>query len=123
MNTKKAEPKEKYFDIVAGPNKDILFDACKYSCSKVANVPVNFTVAFGYTTPPGHPRFAYVPMKITDIKILGIEHEDGSGESFNLHGHCKTNMRPSDGNTAYATRKFKAYYNSKKRTGSITFPE
>ena len=36
MNTKK----EKYYDIVAGPNKDALFDACKYAFSKTARLEV-----------------------------------------------------------------------------------
>ena len=42
MNTNQ---KEKYYDIVNGPNKDALFDACKYACVKGANIPISFDVA------------------------------------------------------------------------------
>ena len=113
------------FDIVKGPNKDILFDACKYAYNKLADITVKFTVAAGYTTKPDDPRCAYIPMTVTDVMICGIEHEDGSGESFNLHGYCNANLDSSGstggGNMIYKPYRFVAYYNTKKRKGSITF--
>ena len=124
MNTKKTETKEKYYDIVAGPNKDALFDVCKYVCSKTAKLTVNFTVAIGYTMPKNDPGCAYIAMAITDIMIYGIEHEDGSGESFNLHGYCKADLNSLGGNNVtYKSYRFKAYYNSKNRKGCITLIE
>ena len=120
MDTKKS----RCFDIVAGPNKDTLFDACKYAYSKTSKVLVNFTVAIGYTTPKSNPGCAYVAMAITDIKVIGIEHEDGSGESFILRGYCKANLSSFGGlNVTYKPYTFKAYYNAKSRKGSITFEE
>ena len=111
------------FDILKGPNKDILFDACKYAYNKLADITVKFTVAAGYTAPPEDPRRAYIPMSVTDIVICGIEHEDGSGESFNLHGYCNANLDPSSrsGNMIYKPYRFVAYYNVKRRKGHITF--
>ena len=124
MNTKKTEIKEKYYDIVSGPNKDALFDACKYACSKTAKLTVDFAVAIGYTMPKNDPGCAYIAMAITDIKIYGIEHEDGSGESFNLHGYCKADLNSLGGNNVtYKSYRFKAYYNSKNRKGCVTFIE
>lgn len=124
MDTKKTEPKEKYYDIMAGPNKDMLFDVCKYACSKTAKLTVDFAVAVGYTMPKGDPGCAYIPMAISDVKIYMIEHEDGSGESFNLRGFCKADLNSlwSD-NVTYKPYRFKAYYNSKNRKGCITFIE
>lgn len=110
MNTN--QKKEKYYDIVNGPNKDTLFDACKYACIKGANIPLFFDVAAGYTMPKGHPGCANIIMPTSDFKIIGIENEDGSGESFNLHGYVKRS------GTQY---RFKAYYNTKRREGSISF--
>ena len=124
MNTKKTETKERYYDIVAGPNKDALFDVCKYACSKTAKLTVDFTVAIGYTMPKNDPGCCYFAMAITDIKISGIRHEDGSGESFILDGYCKADLNPlGENNVAYKSYRFKAYYNSKNREGRITFIE
>ena len=116
---------ERYFDVVNGPNKDALFDACKYACGKGGKVDVNFDVAIAYTMPKNDPGCAYVPMAITDFRIIGIEHEDGSGVSFNLHGYCKADLYSffgKDGAT-YKPYRFKMYYNSKSREGSIAFEE
>ena len=109
MNTNK---KEAYYDIVSGPNKDALFDSCKYACIKGASIPINFDVALGYSLPKNDPKCCYFMMDVRDFKIMGIENEDGSGESFNIHGYVK-----KDG----AQLRFKAYYNTKHRKGVITF--
>lgn len=124
MNTNKTETKEKHYEIVAGPNKDALFDACKYAYSKTAKLTINFAVAIGHTMPKNDLECAYIPMAITDFKIVGIEHEDGSGESFNLHGYCKADLDSFGGkNVTYKPYKFKAYYSSRNRTGYITLAE
>ena len=118
MNTEK----KKYYEIVAGPNKDSLFDACKYACSDSARLDIKFVVPIGYTMPVDDPGCAYVAMAITDIKIIGIEREDGSGESFNLHGYCKCDLNSFGGKDAsYELYMFKAYYNAKNRRGYIVF--
>jgi hypothetical protein len=122
MNTRESKPKS--FEIVAGPSRDMLFDACKYAYSKHAHVAVDFAVATGYTMPRANPGCACIQMQISDVKICGIEHEDGSGESFNLHGYCKANL--GSFGTTKAVRKpyrFKAYYNARTRKGFITFIE
>ena len=123
MNTKRIEIKERHYEIVNGPNKDALFDACKYACSKTAKLTVEFAVAIGYTMPKNDPGCASIAMSITDIRIYGIEHEDGSGESFNLRGCCKADLNSLGGNVAYKSYRFKAYYNSKNRKGHIVFIE
>lgn len=121
MDTKKKET-ERTFDIVGGPNRDRLFDACKYAYDEAAQSPINFSVAVGYTAPKHHPGCAYIPMFVSDIKIAGIEHEDGSGESFNLHGYCKADPDSTiDNAMTCKTYSFEAYYNTKSRNGWITF--
>ena len=111
MDTNKRE-----YDIVGGPNRDVLFDACKYAYNKNVKFSVEFTVAIGYTMPKDDPRSAYVPMEIGDFKVCGIEHEDGSGESFNVHGYCRAKVNLSAESRTY---NFEAYYNTKNREGRI----
>ena len=94
MDTKK----RRQFEIIDGPNKDTLFDACKYAYIKNGStIATEFTVALGYTMPKNHPAAACVPMSITDITIVGIEHEDGSGKSLNLKGYCKADLNSFGG--------------------------
>lgn len=121
MNTKRIEIKERHYEIFNGPNRDMLFDACKYSRDRATKFAINFKVAAGYTMPRNHPGCAYVPMDMSDVTIHGIEHEDGSGESFNIHGMCKAALHIPSGDAKFY--KFKAYYNAKTRTGTITFFE
>ena len=122
MNTEKTEAK-KCYEIVAGPSKDTLFDACKYAYSKTSKVTVDFAVPVAYTMPPDHPGCAYIPMNIRGIRICGIEHEDGSGESFNLHGYCRADLTSTSEDATYTFYVFNAYYNSKTRKGTIVFIE
>ncbi len=109
------------FDIVSGPNKDALFDSCKYFCNRNAAIPIEFGVAIGYTMPKGHPGCAYIPMHIKEIQICGITHENGSGESFNLQGYCLADLGSIGDKVNYTSYEFKAYYNSKTRKGTISF--
>lgn len=116
--------KEKTYDIIGGPSKDLLFDACKYAYNALpTNIGLYFSVVKGYTTPVDNPGCAYVLMDISDIRIVGIEHEDGSGESFNLHGYCNINEKPLAAGLLLKSYKFKAYYNAKTRKGTISFFE
>ena len=119
MNTKKSTIEERCYEIISGPNKDTLFDACKYAYSKTARFAVEFGVAIGYTMPRGDPGCAYVPMNIHSIVIAGIEHENGSGESFNLHGFCKAALSLTD--KTVKNYRFHAYYHTKTRKGTIVF--
>lgn len=112
---------ERFYEIMNGPSRDTLFDACKYAYAESARVSIDFVVAAGYTMPKGHPGRAYIPMKLTDIVISGIEHENGSGESFNLHGYCRADLQISG--TTYSSYYFRGYYNTKNRTGTISFYE
>lgn len=121
MSTEKTEPKERYYNIVAGPNKDALFDACKYAYSDNAKLIIDFTVAIGYTMERKVSNRNCIPMAITDIKICGIEHEDGSGESFNLYGYCKADPESIDkSDVSYKPYRFEAYYDTRSRKGCIT---
>ncbi len=113
--------KEKTYEIVNGPNKDTIFDACKYAYSLKTRIPLEFEVALGYTAPPSDSGAAYIPAKIKDLRISGIQHEDGSGESLNLLGYCQADLTPHRQTAVWSWYRFKAYYNTKRRTGHIVF--
>ena len=114
-NTKKG------YDIVNGPSRESLVDAFKYAYDKQSRVNVAFHVAVGYTGKPGDPTTGYVRMHIKDIRIARIEHEDGSGTSFNLDGYCYADLESVSSAATYKRYNFKAYYNAKSRKGYIEF--
>lgn len=109
MNT----DERKCFDIIAGPGKDLLFDACKYAFTKDAKIPVDFAIV----------RHSDQDLLFaTDFIINGIEFEDGSGYKFNLKGSCKAVLHPKDSSDEDSERYlFRSYYDCKKRSGIILF--
>ncbi|MBO4276255.1 hypothetical protein J5868_00915 [Candidatus Saccharibacteria bacterium] len=122
MNTKKTvADKERQYKIVYGPSKDALFDACKYAHDKHSHVSVQFSIEIGYTLPPEKSEAAYILKTIKNIKLNGIEHEDGSGESFSLYGYCITNLGSSGTESKDESYGFTAHYNARTRNGFITF--
>lgn len=106
-------------EIVNGPSKDTLFDACKYAYNSKVVIPIGFKVALGYTAPKDDPACAYVPMSVSGFRISAISHEDGSGESFSLSGCCHASLDPNP--IHLDSYEFVAYYNSKTRKGTIKF--
>lgn len=114
MNTKA----KKTYDILNGPNRDLLFDACKYAYDKDVKVQVEFTIATGYTAPKESGKAAYVPMDVADFRIHTIGHEDGSGKSLLLKGFCKANTIPF-GRGNYRAYVFDMYYDVRDRKGWI----
>ena len=118
MNTKK---NSRSFDILNGPSKDLLFDACKYAHSKEVRINVDLTVAFGYTMPKNEAGAAYMRMAVSEIMIVGIEHENGSGDSLIVTGYCHADLDSMKGKLK--PYQFRAYYNSKTRKGNIQFAD
>ena len=112
------------YNIVNGPSKDALFDACKYAYHPTSNIVLDFGIAVGYTAPTANPKSVYIAMNIKDIHVTGIEHEDGSGESFNLWGHCQADLSTyqPDG-VKWSMYRFRAFYSTRHREGRITFFE
>lgn len=121
MSTKGIKVHKRSYSIVNGPNKDVLFDACKYAFSKTATIAIDFRVVTGYTMPRNHPGCAYTMMNIDEMKIHGIEYADEVSGNLNLHGHCKAALGHSSESTKHY--KFEALYNSRTREGVITFLE
>lgn len=122
------DTKEKLYQIENGPSRDRLVDAFKYAYDKDARVDIHFDVALGYTAPRDDPKSVYIPAYMGHTRIVALEHESGSGHSYNLRGYCLANLvrmdgfatDESEGTQAY---QFVAYYNTANRTGTIRFNE
>ncbi len=107
----------KSFDIINGPGRDVLFDAFKYAYDKNSVISTSFTVALsGIKTRSGE----CFQIKTKDYKITSIEHEDGSGQSFNIRGYCSADIRLGAKEQIYEWYKFTAYYNARTRMGYIS---
>lgn len=86
------------FNLTGGPNRDSLFDSAKRAFDKI-KIPVTFSSAGGNT---------YRAI------ITSIEHEDGSGQSFNLRGFI---ANPAVKNRDEFHIGFKGYFQCHSRTG------
>lgn len=121
MNTSKSAALS--YVIFNGPSKSVLFDSCLYAYSKDAKVHVDFAISQGCSNHGNDATKMHLMMQIIDIVITGIQHEDGSGESFNLEGYCKVDIDyhiRNDGVCRYRYRRFTAYYNARSRKGTFT---
>jgi hypothetical protein len=121
MDTKKITIKSRNYEIVNGPSRDTLFDACKYACTETAKITIDLSVAIAYTMPLDHPGCACVPMDIHDVTIYGIEHDNGTGYCFILRGYCKAIL--SEASKEAKLYKFEAHYNTKTRSGDIALSD
>lgn len=120
MNTKM---NSKTYKIVGGPNRDRLIDAFKYAFDSDVKIPIDFQVVYGTTMPTSHPGCANIYLNLRDIRILSIQHECGSGYSFNIEGYLKTRLdNPWEIlETEMYDYQFTAYYNADTRKGVISF--
>ena len=97
--------------IANGPSKDRLFDSMKYQYED-SSIESNFRFSLDQDDKNA--------IKVRNLKIVGIQHEDGSGYSFNLEGVCDADLENSS-ITVYSPYRFKAYYSARTRKGHIEF--
>lgn len=109
---------ERSFEIMGGPSRDTLFDACKYAYSE-AVIPLEFSIAIGYTAPPSSGKALCMTRKVSNIRISSIEHEDGSGDKFNLHGYYNPGIL-TKASSEIQFKEFHAFYDVKQRRGLMT---
>lgn len=103
------------FEINSGPSLDELLDSFRHAYDGACK-PVEFGVVFSLN----HDNEALlVPM--SDVRIISIQYEDGSGTSFNLAGRCMVNLRDTTGKPD-EDRSFRAFYSTKEHSGWILFP-
>ena len=95
--------------IANGPSRDRIFDSMKYLEGGRSPLRVAFEVSTfsGIGTPisiQGEEELC--------VTICAIEHEDGSGNSFNLRGTIISGGHKSG-------HEFRAYYNTRSRKGKM----
>ena len=123
MNNSTSKNVTNHYEIFSGPSKSALFDACMYVYSKDAKIAVNFGISQGCSNHGDNATKLHLLLPVTNIKITGIEHEDGSGESFILKGYCdvdKDHLLRGDNTYRYRYSRFSAYYDAKNRKGTFT---
>lgn len=111
------------YDILNGPSADRLFDACRYAYDDGVKIPIDFGIAIGYSMPRDDPGCALVGAHSCGLRIAGIEHEDGSGHSFNIKGYCTGFKKGPYSTPLYVNYRVQIYYSTKTRKGKITFFE
>lgn len=114
----------KNFDIVDGPNRELLVDAFKYAYDENIRMPLRFSIVLSQHR--NENSNVYISAKTKAWRITSLQHEDGSGQSFNIEGFCKAYLLPAYptfGEIAYLSYRFKAYYSTKTRRGQIEMIE
>ena len=112
------------YHIENGPSRESLIDAFKYAYDKKNTISIEFLVPVGHAVDPETAETnVYIAMPLSDITIVSLEHEDGSGHQFNIRGYCKADLSGafSSENAVLRSRKFLAYYNTRTRKGTISF--
>ena len=105
-------------NIVNGPNRDRLIDAFKYAYDEERLTP-GFAIYVGKTVDmDGTERI--ITNKITDITISSLQHESGSGDTFNFDGWCSVALYFGGKEKKYT---FSGYYNARTRKGVMNFKE
>ena len=102
MNTN-STLKEVVVNFTDGPSRDRLVDAFKYAMDDDARVSVSFWSKSG-------ERIDIVPSM--------LEHEDGSGQSFNGHGYVHVDMISGH---KVANKYVYFYFQTKSRQGYVKF--
>ena len=96
--------------ITDGPNRDRLFDALKYAHDRSSKIDLGFAIAMD------EDRL----VKTSGFRVLSLEHEDGSGHSFNLKGDGYCSPLRVDEKAILLYCHWRAYYNARRREGTIT---
>ncbi len=109
---------QRNFKITSGPDRDQLFTACKYAYEKGVVFPIQFVITH-YTRFKNEARKRdLVPKLVTSIRIVGIEHDSGSGQAFRIHGYCKVDIWPLENSDRLY--EFHAQYNTRSGKGTLT---
>lgn len=116
MITTTTEVKEVH-EIFDGPSREALFDALRLAFD--TEPKVEFTVNTGARLSGPVETSAWIGAKIL-FKVIGLEHEDGSGNSFNFEGY----IMPPPGKVVNVghMEMVRGYFNTKTRRGAINVP-
>lgn len=103
------------FNIENGPNLDKLVDAFKYAYDDSTKVTISFMIR---NKPLTDAKTTNDLASCEIDRICSIEHEDGSGQSFNIQGLVKR-VSIGDPRSTLTNLRFRAYYNTRSRKGYI----
>ena len=111
--TKAAAEVHEIFD---GPSREKLFDSLRLAYDESAPI-VEFAIKNGARLAGPVETSAWCTSRIL-FKVIGLEHEDGSGENFNFEGY----IMPPPGRKVRVsyTEPVVGYFNTAKRQGTIS---
>lgn len=78
------------FNIIGGPSRDRIFDACKYAYDN-DRISIDFKIVV-FETESGCDLFNPVLLHMADVVIDSIEHKNRSKSDFILGGKCKADL-------------------------------
>lgn len=113
------------YNIITGPDIDVLFDACKYVQSDdIRKAATRFEVLQSEkVNEPGiNLRLGAVPTR--RWKILGLQNTVGKPHLFHVSGVCEVDLKyrdHKDKKWKYEAKVFHAQYNVEEHTGVIVF--
>ena len=113
------------FNIIAGPDINKLFSACKYAQSNnIRKAAARFEVLRSQmVNKPGiDMEIAKVPVR--GWKILGLQNTVGKPHLFHVSGVCEVDLKyfdHKDKKWKYELKDFHAQYNVEEHTGVIVF--
>ena len=106
---------EEVHQIYDGPSREALFDALRLAYDKIRPT-VELTVENGMLVGEEGAQ-AWCSSKIL-FKVIGLEHEDGSGTSFNFEGY----IVPVPGWIKEPSELIHGYFNTRTRKGTLCAP-
>lgn len=114
------------FNIIAGPNIDVLFDACKYVQSDdIRKAAAHFEIIRSRMVDKPGINLDLAKVPVRGWRIFAIQHVAGSPHLLNLTGECEVELNFDDGRTkenyVYQLKSFQAQYNLEQHTGIIVF--
>ena len=107
MNTRR-------FDIIDGPNRDMIFEAMKYVFDDGVVIPIKFDIVSWYSMPPTTDGCTKALLNTKRIKIEEIKHIDETGHMLKLAGCLEAKL-----STEFLPYQFESLYNTATRKGSI----
>lgn len=114
------------FNIIAGPNIDVLFDACKYVQSDdIRKAAAHFEIIRSRMVDKPGINLDLAKVPVRGWRIFAIQQVAGSPHLLNLTGECEVELNFDDGRTkenyVYQLKSFQTQYNLEQHTGIIVF--
>ena len=104
------------YDIVGGPNREMIIDAFKYNRDKII-IPIEFDVVAGYSAPPTTDGCMEFLLDVERMFIREIGQAEKTGDDLRLSGELYARISPAEEYLPYSF--FIERYNHETHRGEI----